>query len=115
MNLFILFLDKNKKLFSNYSYTQFPENIIGLEIEYPKQIYHYDNENKETTKIGNFDEMDTYKNVYKIIVERIKKISKNLCFTIDGKEYKTAIRISKNIFEDVKEIYFIKNNNCIIK
>jgi hypothetical protein len=115
INPFILFLDKNRKLFSNYSYTQFPENLIGLQIEYPKQMHYYDKESKEITETINLNETDTYNNVYKIIVERVKQISRNLCFTIDGKEYKTVIKISKNIFEDVKKIYFIKNNNCVIK
>jgi hypothetical protein len=117
INIIVLRFDENKKLFSNYSYIQFPENTMGLEIQYPKELYYYEEVNGEivTKRAINCNEIETYNNVYKKIVEDIKKISKNLAFTMDGKEYKTSIKVSKSIIEEVKNIYFIKNNKCIIK
>jgi hypothetical protein len=110
MGMVVLVLDKNKKLLSNRSFIQYPENTIGLQIEFPKELNYYKN-----NEIVNCNEIETYNQVYKKIVENINKISKNLAFTVDGKEYKTSIKISKNIIDEIEKIYFIKNNKCIIK
>jgi hypothetical protein len=105
-----LVFDQSKKLFSNRSFIQYPENTIGLEIEFPKELNYY-----EENKTVNCNEIETYNQVYKKIIESIKRISKNLTFTVDGKEYKTSIKVSKNSIEEMGNIYFIKNNKCIIK
>jgi hypothetical protein len=117
INIVVLRFDKNKKLFSNLSFTQFPENIIGLEIHYPKELYYYEKVNSEIIikETINCNKIETYNSVYIKIMEDIKRISKNLVFAMDGKEYKTTIKVSKSIMEDVKNIYFIKSNKCIIK
>ena len=117
LSIFILFLNKDKKLFSNYSYTQFPENAIGLQMQFPKDFYYYEKENNEVIikEEINCNNMETFNEVYKTIVSEIKNISKNLIFTIGEKEYKTSIKVSKNITNEIKNIYFMSENNCIIK
>lgn len=110
MSPFILFLDGKNKLLSNIFYAQYPENAMGIQLEFPKEMSC--SENSETV---NCTEIETYNNVYKKIVEKINKISRNLVFTIGEKEYKPPIKVSKNISEEIKNVYFIKNNNCIIK
>jgi hypothetical protein len=110
MSIVVLVFDQNKKLLSNRSFIQYPENTIGLQIEFPKELNYY-----ESNETVNCSEIETYNRVYKKIIESIKSISKNLIFAVDGKEYKTSIRVGKNIIEEVKKIYFIKNNKCILK
>ena len=115
--IFILFLNKDRNLSTNYSYTQYPENAIGLEIQYPENIYYYV---EEDTRIIvkeriNCNYTETYNTVYKQIVTEIQDISKNLKFLINGNEDQTIIKVSKNITDEIKNIYFLKNNNCIIK
>jgi hypothetical protein len=120
LGIVVLSFYKNKKLFSNRSFIQFPENTIGLQIEFPKEIDYYEENKNKTPKMQNIktrncNEIETSNMVYKKITEKIKKTSRNLTFTVDGKEYKTPIKISINIIEEMKNIYFIKNNKCIIK
>jgi hypothetical protein len=110
MGMVVLVFNQNKKLLSNRSFIQYPENTIGLQIEFPKELIYYEN-----NKIVNCSETETYNRVYRKIIESIKRISKNLTFTVGGKEYKTSIKVSKNIIEEIGNIYFIKNNRCIIK
>ena len=117
LTIFILFLSKDRKLFTNYSYIQYPENVIGLEIQYPEDVYYYEQENSEIIfkeKI-NCAEIETYNQVYQPMVTKIESISKNLKFVIDGKESATVIKVSKNITDEIKNIHFIKSKNCIIK
>ena len=103
-------LDGKKKLCSKCSYTQFPENTIGLQIEFPKDLIYYKDE-----KVINCKDLNTYNDVYKKIVARINKIGKNLSLIINEKEHRTNIKISSQAKEKLKNFYFIKNENCIIK
>jgi hypothetical protein len=106
-----IFLLKDNKLNTNFYFNQYPENVMGLEISYPKEIIYYDN-NVEN-KIKNCNELETYNNVYKKIIEEIKNIAKALKFNISDKEYRTNVKISKKI--KIGNVYFIKQNNCILK
>jgi hypothetical protein len=110
MSIVVLVFDQNKKLLSNRSFIQYPENTIGLKIEFPEEFNYYEN-NKTVHCSG----IETSNQVYKEIIENIKRISKSLAFTVDGKEYKTTIKVSKKIIEEMENIYFIKNNKCIIQ
>jgi hypothetical protein len=95
----------------------YPENAMGIRLEYPKEIYYYKinaNNVAEATKKVKCAELQNY-NVYKKITDRINKISKALIFSIGEKEYKTKIKISKSIKDQIGDIYFLKTNACVIK
>jgi hypothetical protein len=68
LGIVVLVFDQSKKLFSNRSFIQYPENTIGLEIEFPKELNYY-----EENKTVNCNEIETYNRVYKTIIEKIKK------------------------------------------
>lgn len=38
-NIFAFYLDEERKLQTKFSYINFPENILGVQLEYPKKIY----------------------------------------------------------------------------
>lgn len=111
INIFALHLDEEKKLQSKYSYLQFPENIMGIRFDFPKKIYLEQEEKCEKR----CDELDTYKEVYQVVIERIKHLCRNLVITIGEHVYSTNIRISTSALKDISNAYFIKENDCIIK
>lgn len=110
LNIFVLHINAKGKLCSNYSYTQFPESTIGLQLQFPKSLILCQNQ-----EMISCNEIETYNKVYKVITERISEITKKLTLLIDGKEHKTNIRISSQAKEKLGNFYFIKNSNCVIK
>ena len=76
-NIFALYLDKERKLQTKFSYINSPENIMGVQLQYPKKIYSTE-ENREIL----CDELENYNDVYQVVVERIKQLCRNLTITI---------------------------------
>lgn len=112
-NLFTLRISDDKKLSTKYSYVQFPEFIVGLEINYPKKIIFRDSvscENGDVIKLCT--ELESYE-VYTEIRERIKGITKKLAFKISDKDYKTTIRVSESARRDFLNFYFSKYHRVI--
>jgi len=97
---FALYIADDGKLHTNYSYTQFPEYAVGLQLEYPK-----------LSMAGEEVMTDTFK-VYQTICERIKKISKGLVFQSGEKLYKPNVKISSGAREDFERFYFAKHFGC---
>ena len=109
-NIFAFYLDEERKLQTKFSYINFPENIMGVQLEFPKKIYSIA-ENREIL----CDELENYNAVYQVVVERIKQLCRNLTITIDGNVHRTKIKISPTALKDIEGCHFIKENNCIIK
>lgn len=84
---------------------------MGIRFDFPKKIYLEQEEKCEKRR----DELDTYKEVYQVVIERIKHLCRNLVITIGEHVYRTNIRISASALKDINNAYFIKENNCIIK
>ena len=111
INIFALQLDEGQKLQSKFSYLQFPENIMGIQFEFPKKVYLEQKEKCEKK----FNELETYNEVYQVIIERIKHLCRNLVITIGEYVHRTNIKISTSAFKDIRNAFFIMENNCIIK
>ena len=108
-NLFAFYLDEEHKLQTKFSYINFPENIMGVQLEYPKKIYSIE-ENREIL----CNELENYNDVYQVVVERIKQLCRNLTITIGENVYRTKVKISPTALKDIEGSHFIKVNNCII-
>lgn len=111
INIFVLYLDEEQKLQSKFSFTQFPENIMGIQFEFPKKIYLKEEEGCEKK----CNELDTYNEVYQVAVDKIKYLCRNLTITIGENVHRTKIKISTSALKDIRDGYFIKENNCVIK
>jgi hypothetical protein len=109
IGFFTLLYEKDKAIHKNFSFLACTENVMGIEIIFPKEIVY----ESDIDKIYNYDEIETYYKVYEKIVERIKGISKNMVLIIDGKEYRTDIKLSHNSKEEIANTYFMKNNKCV--
>lgn len=109
-NLFAFYLDEEHKLQTQFSYINFPENIMGVQLEYPKKIYSIE-ENREIL----CNELENYNDVYQVVVERIKQLCRNLTITIGENVHRTKVKISPTALKDIEGSHFIKVNNCIIK
>lgn len=109
-NIFALYLDKERKLQTKFSYINSPENIMGVQLQYPKKIYSTE-ENREIL----CDELENYNDVYQVVVERIKQLCRNLTITIGENVHRTKIKISPTASKDIEGSHFIKEFNCIIK
>jgi hypothetical protein len=83
----VLKFDKNEKLQSNRSYIQYPEYIIGMEIQFPKEIIYFD-----TEKTVNCNETETYCKVYNELVGKINKLCKTMIL------YKLHFKTTRIIF-----------------
>ena len=91
-NIFAFYLDEERKLQTKFSYINFPENIMGVQLEFPKKIYSIA-ENREKL----CGELENYNAVYLAVVERIKQLCRNLTITIDGNVHRTKIKISPTV------------------
>ena len=111
INIFTLCLDGKQKLHSNFSYMQFPENIMGLQLNFPKKIYLQQDVECEKK----CTELDTYNDVYQVVIEKIKHLCGNLILMIGENVHRTNIKVSTSALKDIKGAYFIKENNCLIK
>jgi hypothetical protein len=118
MSFFVLhFWGKENKLHSNFSFTQFPEKTMGLELTYPKELFNYEKEDPEVKIIKRVkcDELETYHKVYQELIVRINKLCKNMVLIKDEKEIRTNVKLSINAKEEIKNVFFITSNNLKIK
>lgn len=85
--------------------TQFPENVMGLELLYPKQIAY-----RQDGVLGPLmptKELESYQD-YLLLRDRIREITKPLKLVIAGKEIRPRVRISPRAMEDVESFWFMK-------
>lgn len=109
-DIFAFYLDEERKLQTKFSYISFPENIMGIQLEYPKKIY-----SREKNREMSCNELENYNDVYLIIVERIKQLCRNLTIVIGENVHRTKVKVSPTALIDIRGSHFIKENNCIIK
>ena len=102
---FALYIPDDKKLYKNYSYTQFPQFTVGIKVAYPRLFVR--DENEQMVEVFT----ETYK-VYQMICERIKKISKGLVFVSNGKKYNANVKIGNDVRNDLKKFYFFTYYGC---
>jgi len=105
-----------------------PENIIGFLMKCPKELCIYENEkvfhagkfkdesalntllknDEEAVSYIKCDEFECYE-IYKTVVSRVKKISKQLSYEQEGKIYKPSVWISAAALKDAANFYFFKS------
>ena len=108
-----LFTSTQKKLTLTISasVSQFPENTVGLELLFPKQIQYFNGEGYgplQTVK-----DLESYQD-YLSIQNRVNAITKPLRLIVDKKEIRPRVRISKNALEDFQNFWFVKENQIQI-
>jgi hypothetical protein len=111
IDFFALCIADDKKLYQINNNQNYTENTMGLQLYFPKRIWY---ESMETNQIK-YNEIETYNEVYKKIVEEVNKISNNLKIGNGEKEYRTNIKLSVNAKGDIRNTYFVKKNNYRIK
>ena len=95
----------------NVDNSQFPENIMGLELLYPKLIaYRRDG---VLGPLVSTKDLESYQD-FLFLRDRIRKITKPLKLVIEGKEIRPKVRISPKALEDVESFWFVKNNDVRI-
>lgn len=102
---FALYISGDKKLHTNYSYTQFPQFTVGIQIEYPKLFIK--GEDGQITEAVT----DTF-GVYETICKRIKGISKGLTFTALEKTYRANVKIGTHAKNDFMNFNFATHFGC---
>lgn len=102
---FALTISGDKKLHTNYSYTQFPQFTVGLQIEYPHLLVR--GENGETKDAPT----DTFA-VYNIICQRIKEMCSGLTFTAYEKKYRANVKIGALAQQHFLNFNFSKFHHC---
>jgi hypothetical protein len=100
-------------VFSSFFYSVDPSYTMGIHIAYPKSYYDH---GKLVKTYDDYKETETRIKVYKRMVDETYQYSKRLIIiTKDGKECKTDVRISIAAIDDMRNAYFMKDNNCTIK
>jgi len=109
---FYVMEDKNGKcrVSTRVSYTQYPENIIGIELSYPKNIQFISSET------GNFEALQSTKTLhsyqdYLLLKSRISDMTRLLSFQIGNRLIKPRVRISTNALESISNFYFFKSHS----
>lgn len=108
INPFVLKIAQDGKLQSNLSYIQFPEFVVGLEIQYPKNIIYYKDDAGEEEERVPCRDLPSFE-VYQEITGRLKAFTKNLSFQVGDRSYKTTIKISEKAKVGFYNFYFAKH------
>lgn len=103
--------DGRPMLVLNVLNTQFPENVMGLELVYPKQISYW--QDGVLGPLVSTKELESYQD-YLLLRDRIREITKPLKLVIAGKEIRPRVRISPRAMEDVESFWFMKTNDARI-
>lgn len=105
--------DKNGKLSisTRVSYIQYPENTVGLQMSYPKNIQFSMGEDYELLR--STKELGSYQD-YLLLKERISKLTKPLQFFLEDKKVRPSVRISKGALEKIESYYYFFSNKCVL-
>ena len=101
------------QLSTAFAVHQFPENVCGLCLYFPTKVDYFEGNSKHEKGINfstNFDDLETYER----IVSEVKKITKPLKLEINGRIYRTTVRISSEAKKDIGKFYFIASNDISI-
>ena len=102
-----------EQLSISFSVTQYPENVCGLCLHFPTKIEYENNTDKHSAGIVECSGLDDFE-TYKILVERIKSMTKPLKVNFNGKVCRTAVRISDGAKKDFCNFYFLTSNNITV-
>lgn len=88
--------DKNGKTIvsTRISYSQYPENVLGWEISYPKKIQFWDPGAGDYGPLRSVEGLDAYQD-FLLLKGRIQAITRPLALSVDGREVRTRVRISE--------------------
>lgn len=117
---FYLIEDKNGKsrISTQVSYIQCPENVVGIELSYPKNIQFKSSDTGTFEALYSTKTLHSYQDYLKI-KSRISDITRPLLFQMVDKIIKPRVRISTTALESVSNFYFFKshsvNNICGIE
>ncbi len=114
ISTFSLVLTDDDMLHSNYDVKEFPKFLIGLKVEFPKDVCYYkiskDEPNKRIVSSKKFKSLE----FYNFIFIMLGKITEFMRFSINDKKFKPNILISKKVKENLKNTYFFKHHKCTI-
>lgn len=82
------------------SYVQFPQNIVGYEAFYPKEISRGDSAWQSTATLSGYQD-------FLLLKERISALSRGLRFQLDGQFYRPSVKIGQAAQKDFPRFYAI--------
>lgn len=86
--------DGKAVLSTRVSYTQYPENVMGWEISYPKKIQFQDPGTGAYGPLQSVEGLGAYQD-FLLLKGRIQAITRPLTLFVDGRQVRTRVRISE--------------------
>lgn len=93
-----------QQLSASFYIGQFPENTVGLCLMFPKKT-------EFSRGIVPSEELADHK-TYRMIIDRVRSVTKPLKLLLGDKIYRPAVRISEQAKADLQSFYFIRENNA---
>lgn len=112
IDTFCFLLWKNQ-LTVSFSPTQFPENVMGLCLFFPKMVEYTHETEKNNVGIVTSEALNDYE-TYQKILSRIRSITKPLKLQTEEKLHSSKVRISRQAIEELANAYFIASHNAQI-
>lgn len=100
----------NLSISKRVSYTQHPENTVGIEVSYPKRIQFKSSANGNYGMLQSTKELHSYQD-FILFKEIIKRITRPLSFQMAGKTRNPGVRISEDALRYVPKFYFFQSNS----
>lgn len=109
---FYVMEDKNgkRRISTQVSYTQCPENVVGIELSYPKNIQFISSETGNLEDLQSTKTLHSYQD-YLLIKSHIGDITRPLSFQLGDRLIKPKVRISANALESISNFYFFKSHS----
>lgn len=96
----------NSSLSVSFSPTQFPENVMGLCLFFPKTVEYTQETEKHNAGIVSGEALDDYE-TYQHILSQIRNITEPLKLKIGEKLHRSKVRISQQAKAELSDAYFI--------
>ncbi|MBE6931955.1 MAG: hypothetical protein E7464_01050 [Ruminococcaceae bacterium] len=110
IDTFCFFLYRDS-LSVSFSPTQFPENVMGLCLFFPKTVEYTQENEKHGLGIVSCEALDDY-DTYQHILSEIKSITKPLKLQIGEKTHRSKVRISRQAKAELANAYFITSHKA---
>lgn len=104
VTIFCLMIDSKDK-FNVALYDSSGESNLGLQINYPREIYNF--ENQKTIKTETFSNFRLYTD----LVNSIKKVGRKAKATRENKISKPNFWLTERVIDDINNSYNVKNNS----
>jgi hypothetical protein len=101
------------QLSTSFGVHQFPENICGLTLYFPKKVEYLVTDEKHPAGILPDSALEDF-NTYQLLLSRIQAVTKPLKLEFNGKIRRTAVRISSDAKKDLENFYFISSHQIRI-